>query len=466
MIKCPNCTGELDFDVKDEVVKCSYCGSKFNPKELNEKVKMAGEPKKKKKDKEEQESYEGKAYTCSQCGATLMTFDETAITFCSYCGSQAMIESKMMKQNNPDFIIPFKKTKEECIDAYKKKISRSIFAPSFMKSDTVVEKFRGIYIPYCVYKLEHHGRTNNKGSKYSHRSGDYIYYDDYRIEADVDASYEGISYDLISKFYDKFSHALPYNYKEAEDFNPNYLIGFYADVKDVPDDVYDYDAKKIANYDSTAKLMHIKEYGKYGCHDPKLSLGVTSRKIGMFPVYFLAIRDKKNKNVNYAVVNGQTGKVAVDLPLDYLKYILYSLILALIIFVCINNYIVLTPITVCFLTIGFSIMSFVFSLIQINKMKKRMTHSDDMGYKVVNRDKLKEKVKTHAFRHIIKQIIGILIPLLTILSGTISDILIYGSSIIGLILVVLSFGDLVKEHNIIVSNKLPQLEKRGGDEND
>ena len=41
-------------------------------------------------------TYEGKSYSCSQCGAQLMTFDETAITFCSYCGSQAMIESKMM----------------------------------------------------------------------------------------------------------------------------------------------------------------------------------------------------------------------------------------------------------------------------------------------------------------------------------------------------------------------------------
>ena len=467
MIKCPNCTGELDFDVKDELVKCSYCGSTFNPKELNEKVKMAGESKKsKKKNKEETDFFEGKSYTCSQCGATLMTFDETAITFCSYCGSQAMIEEKMMKHNNPDFIIPFKKTKEECISAYKSKINRTLFVPSYMKSDTVVEKFRGIYIPYCVYKLEHHGNAHNKGSKYSHRSGDYIYYDDYSINADVDASYEGISYDLISKFYDKFSHALPYNFKESIDFNPNYLIGFYADVKDVPDDVYDYNAKQVVKTDTSAKLCRAKEFGKYGCSNPTVDMNVSSRKIGMFPVYFLAIRDKKNKNINYAVVNGQTGKVAVDLPIDFKKYILYSVILSLIIFLCINNIFVFTPIIVCLLTIFFNSLSLVFSIVQISKMKKRMTHSDDMGYVVVNRDKPKEKAKTKAFRRLIKQIIGTLIPIFALLSGTISDVILYGSALIGLLLVVLSFYDLVKEHNIIVSNKLPQLEKRGGDEND
>ena len=39
----------------------------------------------------------------------------------------------------------------------------------------------------------------------------------------------------------------------------------------------------------------------------------------------------------------------------------------------------------------------------------------------------------------------------------------YGASILSLLLVVLSFYDLVKEHNLMVSNKLPQLETRGGD---
>ena len=154
MIKCPNCTGELKFNVKDKVVKCEYCGSTFDPKELNAKVKMAGEEKKKKEEKaKEKETIEGNSFTCSQCGAVLMTFDETAITFCSYCGSQAMIESKMMKQNKPDFIIPFKKTKEECIENYKKKVSKALFAPKSMKSDTIVEKFRGIYMPYGIHKL-------------------------------------------------------------------------------------------------------------------------------------------------------------------------------------------------------------------------------------------------------------------------------------------------------------------------
>ena len=85
-----------------------------------------------------------------------------------------------------------------------------------MKSDFVVNKFRGIYIPYCVYKLSYHGECSHDGKRYSHRSGDYLYYDKYKIYSNVDTDYEGVSYDLISNFYDKFSHSIPFNFKECK----------------------------------------------------------------------------------------------------------------------------------------------------------------------------------------------------------------------------------------------------------
>ena len=48
----------------------------------------------------------------------------------------------------------------------------------------------------------------------------------------------------------------------------------------------------------------------------------------------------------------------------------------------------------------------------------------------------------------------------------VADIYYYGAAVGILLLVILSFYDLVKEHNLIVSTKLPQLEKRGGSENE
>lgn len=457
MIKCPNCKAELKFNAKDQQIHCDYCGSTFSPKELEIKVKKAEEKEK------TSGTYEGKSYACSQCGATLLTFDETAITFCSYCGSQAMIESKLIKKNNPQFIIPFKKTKEECIDAYKKKVAQSLFAPSYMKSDIVVSKFRGIYIPYCVYKLSFHGESKNKGSKYAYRRGDYKYYDDYIINAKVDADYDGISYDMVSNLYDKFSHAIPHEFNGAEKFNVNYLAGFYADTADVGDHIYEDDAIKIATEDSTNYLNRKGEFSKYGCSNPKVEFQVSDKKMGMFPLYFLAIRDKKEQYVNYAIVNGQTGKVVVDLPVDFKKYIFASLLLTMPVFLLILPVFVVTPRTICTFSTISAIISMTISIRQMKKINDRENHLDDEGYIYNNAEEKKKKGKIK-FKHLFKQIISILLGIFVLLANFVADAYYYGASIIILCLVIWSFYDLVIEHNLLVSTKLPQLEKRGGSE--
>jgi hypothetical protein len=68
-------------------------------------------------------------------------------------------------------------------------------------------------------------------------------------------------------------------------------------------------------------------------------------------------------------------------------------------------------------------------------------------------------------KYIFKDMFAILLPLLVLVFNFVEDAYYYGSSIISLLLVLLSFKDLVDEHNLLVSNKIPQLDKRGGDEN-
>lgn len=463
MLRCPNCTAQLEFDAESQSVKCDYCGSIFNPKELELNLKKAEENTVEETTTEG--TYEGKSYACSQCGATLLTFDETAITFCSYCGSQAMIESKLIKRNNPQYIIPFKKTKEECIAAYKNKLAKSVFVPDYMKSDIVVSKFRGIYIPYCIYKLSYHDVCTNKGSKRTGRVGDYIYYDDYSISARVDSDYDGVSYDMLSNLYDQFSTAIPHDYKEAEPFNANYLAGFYADTADVENAIYEDDAIEVVNEDAADRLRREKEFSRFGCSDPKINFQVTDKKVGMFPLYFLAIRDKKEQYVNYAIVNGQTGKVVVDLPVDFTKYILVSLALSIPIFLLINAFLVLVPRTICIISAVSAFLTMVISAGQIDKLNKKESHLDDEGYMNSNKDQKAKKGRS-TFKYIFKQLIGIILGVTMLFLNLVDDAYYYGTAIIIFLLVIWSFYDLVKEHNLLVSTKLPQLDKRGGSENE
>ena len=64
----------------------------------------------------------------------------------------------------------------------------------------------------------------------------------------------------------------------------------------------------------------------------------------------------------------------------------------------------------------------------------------------------------------LKYLLAILFPLGIVILDPVSDLYYYISSIIGLVLVLTSFYDLVIIHNQLVSRPIPQLEKRGGDE--
>jgi DNA-directed RNA polymerase subunit RPC12/RpoP len=453
MSKCPHCGAEVEFKAKSKQVHCDYCGSDFDPKELVTENKKA----------KKTETIEGKGYTCAQCGATLMTFDETAVTFCSYCGSQGMLEDKMVSQEQPDLIIPFAKTKEECIANYKKKVSSFLFCPDYMKSDLVISKFRGIYMPYGVYQLVFNGDSTNKGSRYSHRSGDYVYYDDYTIHADVNASYDGVSFDLLSKFYDEYSHAIPFNFQGAEPFNKNYLAGFYADCKDVEMDAYSTRAMSVATNDSTRFMRKSSVFRKYGCSHPVVHFNVGEKKLGMFPVYFLAIRDKNNKYIHYAIVNGQTGKVAADLPISFGKYVLASLLLTIPVFLCLGFLPTIKPSSINIFSIIMAVIGFIICLSQLSSFHAKEQHQNDIGYQSVHQDKQKKSVD---FKYLWKYILAVLVALYPIILQPVSDIPYYGASLVSLAFILWSFRDLVKVHNLLVSNKIPQLEKRGGDEHE
>ena len=506
MIKCPSCGANLKFKPSTQMLFCEFCRNTIKPEEFTRDAKAARE--------------EGKLYKCTSCGGELLSFDETAVTFCSYCGQQTMIESQLIEKNHPEFIIPFQKEKEECIEAYKKYVSKALFAPSSMKSDMTLQKLRGIYMPYAIYHFTHEGTTTNSGRKYSHRRGDYVYYDLYSIDAEISADYNGISYDLLSKFHDRFSQSIPFDYTKAIPYSTNYIAGFYADSLDIEPSIYQENAKNIAEQDASLKLKKEKSFRKYGCSNPTVSLDYKESKVGMFPVYFLSMLDKSGKHISYAVMNGQTGKVVADLPIDFKKYIIGSLIMTIPFFLILNSFFVFTPTIVLIFGIILGLISLIFSLSQLKELEERENSGKSQTIKetktspgaivfvligililllgivtsaisilleagififvaVLIKGLNNKKTKTTSnelpkedykkipkMKYIIKPILGIILGIGVIFINFVNDVYYYGAALGILALIIWSFYDLVVEHNLLTKNKLPQLEKRGGRENE
>lgn len=373
MYECPNCGGNLRFDIKSQQLGCVHCDAKFDPYAVS-----------KEKDAEE-DSFEMTVFRCPQCYGEVYSTDNTIAGFCSFCGASTILTSRLAKGQKMGYLIPFQKTKEECKQAYANLMRKAFFAPKELKDEKHIDSFRGIYMPYWIYYIRQGGKgpVQLTGTR-SHRAGDYIITDFYRLDVALDAYYKGISYDASSSFSDAISASLaPFDVKNMKQFSPAFLSGFYADTSDVHSSVYEDDAREFAVQETERffdkheilKKYNIKESG--GKLEASLNTETVQIDSALLPVWFMSYRN--GDRVAYAAVNGQTGKVVADMPVDIKKYLGASGVLTVVLFLLLNQFLTLRPTT---LTIFVSILAMATAFIHTREIKQiavKETYEDDQG---------------------------------------------------------------------------------------
>ena len=118
----------------------------------------------------------------------------------------------------------------------------------------------------------------------------------------------------------------------------------------------------------------------------------------MFPVWFMSYR--KNDRVAYVTVNGQTGKVVADLPIDPKKYLLGSLLLAVPLFFVFALFFTLLPSKLLTLSAILALVTAILYTVELSSIAKKDSFSEDRGHLYKNApDKLAEanrKIKSKA----------------------------------------------------------------------
>ena len=244
-------------------------------------------------------------------------------------------------------------------------------------------------MPYWVYSLETDEEFKVRGVT-EVRNGDYIEKSTYEIKSPVKASFEGISFDASSGFADNLSDAIaPFRPKDhAVDFDPAYLSGYYADAGDLSPDVYRDDAKEVAVDNIAAQIQNQFNYSKYSVNRSDLKKAIhynDSSKSALFPVWFMSVRNKKGDRISYAVVNGETGKAAAEIPIDFKKYLLGALLIAVPVFVLLNLFLTATPFKMLLASTVLALLSYVIADRQLNKVYAREMFLDDKGKKAAGK---------------------------------------------------------------------------------
>ena len=500
MYECPNCGGNLKYDIKSEKMKCFYCDSMFDPYEVKDKRKVE-EHTENLMTGDEDGMMQVTVYTCPQCGGEIIGDENEAATFCSYCGASTMMEQRMDRAMRPVRIVPFKKTKDDCARAYKSLVSKAIFAPDYVKDPQKIESFRGIYMPYWVYDFSKKGVINYP-AKHTYQRGDYEYTDHYRVTTNADIEYKGFNYDASSTFSDTLSNAIaPFNAEGSKDFTTAFMSGFYADVMDVDASVYSDDAEDAAAKHAAERIAGEQRSRKYTISKDSvasaLNLSTDKSELNMMPVWFMSYRARDVKGedrVLYSVVNGQTGKAAADLPVDVTKYVLGSAILALPIFALFNLFLVMTPLAVLVLaTLIMAVCGFIM-LLEANSVADWETGKEDQGLNFTkNKERLKKAeakpkkkkkdkapVKTEAeIKHEeIRQAamkesqkgnrllfwISLVVAFLLCIIRPINDAYFYIGVILTGITDCLMLIGIMKNYNRLTMRPLPQFKRKGGDD--
>ena len=338
--QCPACTGPLRFDGASGKLVCDYCGSTFTVQEIEalnaDKVEQAEQAGVQAQEKPQEnwgwddagsdwgaDGQGMKAYNCPSCGAELICDATTAATSCPYCGNPTVVPVQFHGMLKPDYILPFKLNKEAAIAALKNYYKGKRLLPKAFADQNHIEEIKGVYVPFWLFD----GQavvdiTFNATRSESHRRGNQrvTITDHFAVRRAGTVDFAKIPVDGASKMPDAHMDAIePYDYSELKPFSMAYMPGFLADKYDV--DSKDCAKRADARAAATAENEILQTAQGYATCVPvnkTIRLRRGKVKYALLPVWMLSTR-WNGKSFLFAM-NGQTGKLIGDLPVDMGRY--------------------------------------------------------------------------------------------------------------------------------------------------
>ena len=332
--KCPNCGGKLDFNPKLGKFSCKYCDSTFSLEEITAKNSTAATEEKNIDEGLVEDEGELFQYNCPDCGAIIVADKETTATFCVYCGNTAILKNKLAGKFHPKYLIPFKKTKEEAVAAFKSLSKGRIFVPKDFTSEKNIEKIRGIYIPFWLYDVDFSGSITASGTRVTTWTVGRTHYtktDTYEMIRAGEMSYSKVPVDGSTRFDNDLMNSIePFNYDDLVDYNHAYLSGFLAEKYDIDSDECYKDAQNRIIRSSENKLLERCTYKPARIKSSTYTDNKTEVYYVLLPVYMVNV--KYNEKMHTFAMNGETGKFIGNIPLDKKKVLITTIITFVVLF--------------------------------------------------------------------------------------------------------------------------------------
>ena len=325
--KCPCCGGAITFDSTRQKMKCPYCDTEFEMETLvsyddalntaqSDQMHWETEAG---SDWQAGESENLRVYVCKSCGGEIVTDETTGASSCPYCDNPIVMMGQFAGELKPDFVIPFKLDKKAAVAALNRHYGGKKLLPNVFKDQNHIEEVKGIYVPVWLFDADAHAQIRYKGTKtrtWSDSRYNYTEVSHYLISRSGSLGFERVPVDGSSKMDDTLMESIePFRFSDAVDFQTAYLAGFLADKYDVDAETSIERAnERIKKSTENAFAKTVNGYDSVVPDNTSVQLENGHAKYALYPVWLLNT-DWKGKKYTFAM-NGQTGKLVGDLPLD------------------------------------------------------------------------------------------------------------------------------------------------------
>lgn len=350
--QCPACTGPLHYSAKSGKLACDYCGSSFDVAEIEAlyarkeaeaaAAKQAADAKAEAAQAAKDEAAEAAAasggwdtsdlsrdwgaeadglrvYSCPSCGAELICDQSTAATACPYCGNPAIVPGQFSGALRPDYILPFRLSKDDAVQALRAHYKGKPFLPRSFTSANHIEQIQGVYVPFWLFDGGAEGAASYRASNTNvFETGDYEITETrhYHVVRAGSLAFKKIPVDASSKMPDDHMDSIePFDYAQLRPFSTAYLPGYLADKYDVTID----DSRDRADTrcrETLAQALRDTVTGYGACVTEREDIALRRGKVhyALLPVWMLSTK-WRGQDFLFAM-NGQTGKLVGDLPTD------------------------------------------------------------------------------------------------------------------------------------------------------
>lgn len=333
--QCPTCTGPLRFSSDNGKLECEYCGTVFEVDAIERlyadkeqaaaeasadqqwDIEMAGEA------WSEEESAHMRSYTCPSCGAQLICDDTTAATSCPYCSNPTVVPGQFTGTLRPDYILPFRLDKQAAKTALKRYYKSKRFLPKSFSTGNHIEEIQGIYVPFWLFdgvSIANLQYTGTKSNTHTKRDQRVTVTEHYKVVRSGRVTFEKVPVDASTKMPDAHMDAIePYDYSALVSFSSAYLPGFLADRYDVQAaECYQRANERISASTKDALAATVTGYAGLTLENEDIAIRKGAVKYALMPVWMLNTK-WSGKDFLFAM-NGQTGKLIGDLPVDWRKF--------------------------------------------------------------------------------------------------------------------------------------------------